>query len=269
MADERNTDIDQIAEHAEARSVAFTDMDVSKGGRVFDGYAGVYGQEFDAGQFIETMLPPMFRNAIAQNPNVPMLWDHNETMPPFATTGAGTLELSEDRRGLRVKTEIDERHLLGPTLISMVERGEVRGMSLGMVVGRENQKITNRNNRLHRAVTGLRKLLDVSPTWEPAYEGTSAELRSLTAAFQQIPALEPEQVPDGASPASDGDGPDQKAAEDVRPALVCDECEATDEAACTCAKEPVEERSGADSDPMVAAAARRRRLQLLGISLPG
>jgi HK97 family phage prohead protease len=259
-------DIDPIQfEGPEARSVAFTDLDVSKGGREFDGYAGVYGQEFDAGQFIETMLPPALRSGISKSKNVPMLWHHNDQFPPFATSGAGTLALSEDRRGLRVKAEIDERHILGPTLISMMERGEVRGMSVGMVVGSENHKLTNKAGRVHRAIHGMRKLLDVSPTWEPAYEGTSAELRSLTEAFQQVPALEPEQVPEG-EPESLEDGPNQQDAETKDPAEVCehgDGCEA-----CQADTEPVEERSRAEGDPMVAAAARRRRLQMLGISLP-
>jgi hypothetical protein len=45
--------------------MAFTDLDVKQGGRHFDGYAAVYGQDFDAGAFVETMLPPMLRSAIA------------------------------------------------------------------------------------------------------------------------------------------------------------------------------------------------------------
>lgn len=259
-------DFDIIADGAEARSVAFTDMDVKKGGRGFRGYAGVYGQEFDAGAFIETMLPPMFRSAIAQSPNVPMLWHHNESLPPFATTGAGTLELSEDRRGLLVNVEtIDERHLLGPTLISMVERGEVRGMSVGMVVGRQNQKITQRDGKVHRALHGLNKLLDVSPTWEPAYEGTTAELRSLTEAFQQVPALVPEQIHEGESQ-SVVDGPDhQETAEvvpDGRPADACEHGEACGLPEC---QAPEEQRSGAGES---SSAARKRRLQMMGLSLP-
>ncbi len=256
-------------EGPEARSVAFTDLDVKKNGRAFEGYAAVYGQEFDAGKFIETMLPPTFRTAIAKSPNVPMLWHHNDNFPPFATTAGGTLNLSEDRRGLRVRVdEIDERHILGPTLISMLERGEVRGMSVGMVVGSANHKLSNKGGRVHRAIHGLKKLLDVSPTWEPAYEGTSAELRSLTEAFQQVPALVPEQVDDG-EPESVVDGPDSQ--QDVRDEGTAEVCEHGEgcEACQAPTGEPEVQRSGADSDPMVAAAARRRRLQLLGISLPG
>jgi HK97 family phage prohead protease len=264
------------ADQPEARSVSFTDMDVSKGGRVFEGYAAVYGQEFDAGAFVETMLPPTLRSGIAATPNCPMLWNHNQTMPPFATTGAGTLELAEDRKGLRVKAEIDERHILGPTLISMIERGEVRGMSVGMVVGRQNQKLSERAGRMHRAITGMKKLLDVSPTWEPAYEGTSAELRSLTEAFQQVPALVPEQVPVG-EPQSVGDGQHREAAGVApdTPTFTC-ACGAaydneSDLRGHACEPgEPDEQRSaGVAPDPMVQAAARRRRLQLLGIHLPG
>jgi hypothetical protein len=135
-------------------------------------------------------------------------------------------------------------------------------MSVGFVAGRENQKISERGGRVHRALTGFRKLLDVSPTWEPAYEGTSAELRSLTEAFQQVPALVPEQAPDGEPQSSEG-GQHQEDAETV-PA-VCETCAQNE---CVCEQEPEEQRSGADA-AQAAAAARRRRLQLLGISLPG
>jgi HK97 family phage prohead protease len=253
-------DISQLADKPEARSMAFTDMDVTQGGRHFDGYAAVYGQDFDAGAFVETMMPPALRSGLATAPNLPMLWNHNETLPPFATRSAGTLQVSEDRRGLRVQADIDERHLLGPTLISMMERGEVRGMSAGFVVGRENQRITEREGRLYRALTGFKKLLDVSPTWEPAYAGTSAELRSLTEAFQQVPALVPEQTPGGESQSA-GEGQHQETAGVGQACEACGKSPEGDDA-CTCA--PAEQRSGADTS----SAARKRRLQMMGLSLP-
>jgi HK97 family phage prohead protease len=272
-------DIHRIAETPEARSVAFTDLDVSKGGRVFDGYAGVYGQEADLGKFIEVMLPPALRSGLEASPNVPMLMHHNEALPPFATTGAGTLKLSEDRRGLRVQAEIDERHFLAPTLMSMMERGEVRGMSVGMITGRGNNKVSYRDGRIYRAITGIKKLLDVSPTWDPAYRDTSAELRSLTQAFETAPVLIPEQLPDGESQSVE-DGPDQETTEVATDTPTCDTCgqalEAGAEHVCApeaaaeqVAEESEEQRSGAEATfDEVAHAARTRRLQMLGLTLP-
>jgi HK97 family phage prohead protease len=241
-------------EKVEARSVAFTDLEVTKQGRHFDGYAAIYGEETDLGQFIEVILPPAFRSALSATTNLPMLWDHNAAMPPFATTKAGTLKVSEDRRGLRVSADIDERHILGPTLISMAERGEVDGMSFGFVTGRKDNKVSERNGRMVRAITGFKHLLDVSPTWNPAYPGTTAELRSLSTLGASV--LVPEQIHDG-EPSSAVDGPDQKDTGEA-------ECVACGSEPCAC--EPVEEqRSGVDAD---ASAARRRRLQMMGLSLP-
>jgi HK97 family phage prohead protease len=235
----------------EARSVAFTDLDVAADGRGFDGYAAVYGQEADLGDFTEVIVAPAFRGAIERSGNIPMLWDHNEAMPPFATTSGGTLEVMADGRGLRVKAQIDERHLLGPTLMSMLERGDVKAMSFGFITGEGNSKVSVRGGKPHRILRGFDRLLDVSPTWNPAYEGTSAELRSLRQMAslidvpQQFPEAEVSEPEDGADVENQGE-------------VVPDQSEAA---------VPVEEqRSGADWQ--VQAAARKRRLQMMGLSVP-
>jgi HK97 family phage prohead protease len=222
----------------EVRSVPFADLDVAPDGRSFDGYAAIYGREADLGDFTEVIVPPALRGAVARSGNIPMYWDHNPGMPPLATTAGGTMTVTEDQRGLRVKAQIDERHILGPTLMSMLERGDVRGMSFGFVVGDGNSKISRRDGKVHRTLTGFRRLLDVSPTWNPAYPDTSAELRSLRQLAtiidvpQQIPEAEAEEHGDGAA----GEGHEV-------------------------AQDP-EQRSGADWE--IQAAARRRRLQMLG-----
>lgn len=266
---------DQIMQRfgqAEARSVAFTDLDVTKNGREFDGYAAIYGQETDLDQltngaepYVEVMLPPAFRSALAKTHNLPMLWDHNPGLPPFATTLGGTLHVEEDRRGLRVKATIDERHILGPTMISMNERGELRGMSIGFVTGRGDNKVSERGGRVLRAITGFKRLLDVSPTWNPAYAGTSAELRSLTTLGAAV--LVPEQIHEG-EPQQQVDGPDQEVTEEQPP--VCESCGKSPDGddACVCMPVVEEARSGAEPVDMAAQAARSRRLQMMGLTIP-
>lgn len=248
-------DIEHLAGRPEARSVAFTDLDVAADGRSFDGYAAMYGQEADLGDFTEVIVAPAFRGAPERSGNIPMLWDHNASLPPLATTGGGTLTVTEDGKGLRVKAVIDERHMLGPTLMSMLERGDVKGMSFGFIAGQGNSKVSLRNGKPHRLIRGFNKLLDVSPTWNPAYEGTSAELRSLRemAVLIDVPQHAPEaEVPE------QGERADVEDHEAVVPDPVEDEVVEQ------------EQPSGADDDSHweARAAARKRRLQMLGIALP-
>jgi HK97 family phage prohead protease len=246
----------------EARSVTFTDLDVTNGGRSLDGYAAVYGQETDLGQWTEVIVAPAFRGAPERSGNIPMLWDHNAGLPPLATTGGGTLEVQEDGRGLRVKAQIDERHMLGPTLMSMLERGDVKGMSFGFVARGPNSKAQMRNGRLHRILKGFDRLLDVSPTWDPAYSGTSAELRSLRQLATIIDA--PEQDPQAEVTEHGEDGPAVEDHDVAVPDATTEEPAATTEDS----EEPVESEEEQRSRAALEAEQRRRRLQLLGVAIP-
>jgi HK97 family phage prohead protease len=115
----------------EARSVAFTDVDASTDGSTFTGYAAVFDHEADLGDFTESISRGAFRKAIGASGNIPMLYDHNPGLPVLATTGAGTLKLKEDGRGLRVEANV-ARHFIGDAVREMVSRGDIRGMSFGL-----------------------------------------------------------------------------------------------------------------------------------------
>lgn len=237
----------------EARSVAFTDLDVTADGRSFDGYAAVYGQEADLGEWTEVIAGAAFRGAPERSGNIPMLWDHNPGLPPLATTGGGTLQVTEDNKGLRVRAQIDERHMLGPTLMSMLERGDVKGMSFGFIAGKGNNKVSMRNGKPHRIIRGFDRLLDVSPTWNPAYSGTSAELRSLRQLATIIDV--PEQNPEAEAEEHGENGPDVASHDVVAPDT------------------PAMEADVLEEDEQLSRAAfeaeqRGRRLQMMGLTLP-
>lgn len=241
----------------EKRSVAFSDVELSSDGTKFEGYAAIYGQEADLGDFTEEVARGAFRKPLAGNPNVPMFWDHNDKYPPLATTGGGTLKLAEDVRGLHVQAELDPDHLLYPTLRSMIRRGDVTGMSFGFVAGPGNSRVENRGGRPHRVITNFKHILDVSPTWVPAYAGTSAELRSQLASLRMAEELDQsqqvlsgayQQLGDGA-PVEQADTGEETEAEVTAPVEQQDE---------------EEQRSGVADE----AAARRRRLQMMGLTLP-
>jgi HK97 family phage prohead protease len=282
-------------ERVEQRSVAFTDIDTSNDGRTFTGYAAVFDHEADLGDFTESINRGAFRKALSTGGNVPMLYDHNPGLPVLATTGGGTLKLKEDGRGLRVEADV-ARHFVGDAVREMVQRGDIRGMSFGFIAGAGNSRIEKRGGKPHRQLLGFNRLLDVSPTWDPAYQGTSAELRSLRAALdivehevERAPGL-PElraalaqdleglqsiiqrieaalaNVPTPAEPAVEDDTTDETTPVDSAdiPAPGVDDTEDQVESAAT--GDGDEQRSGADVD--YDAAARSRRLHMLGLSLP-
>lgn len=253
-------------DRVEARSVAFTDVDTSNDGWSFTGYAAVFDVETDLGSFTESMSRGSFRKALSRGENVPMLMEHNPTLPVLATTAGGTLKLAEDTKGLRVEADI-AKHYIGEAVRELVKRGDIRGMSVGFRSGRGNSRIENRGGRPHRSILDFKKILDVSPTWEPAYPGTSAELRSLRALqmadgieqVQQLLTGAATQLEDGA-PADEAEPSDEQDAK-------CNKCGATlDEGVeheCAGSEAP----SGV-SETRSLLAARKRRLALLGVTLP-
>jgi HK97 family phage prohead protease len=166
----------------EIRSAAFTPVEVSDDGGRFEGYAAVFDEDAQldipgVGIVTESVQRGAFRKALAAGDNVPMLYHHLDTHPPLATTRAGTLWLEEDAKGLRVGAEI-ARGYIGDAVRELVRRGDIPGMSWGFVAGRGNSKVERRDGKLHRTLSGFKKILDVSPTWDPTYRGTEAQFRS-------------------------------------------------------------------------------------------
>jgi hypothetical protein len=87
-------------------------------------------------------------------------------------------------------------------------------MSYGFVAGPGNSKIEHRGEKPHRTLLGFTRLIDVSPTWDPAYAATSAELRSMTSIaidLQQLLEGQDPQLEDGADPVEDPELEEERA----------------------------------------------------------
>lgn len=244
-------------DRVEARSVPLTDVDLGADGLRFSGYAAVFDLEADLGDFTEEIRRGAFRKVLASGENVPMYWDHDPRTPPLATTRSETLKLSEDTRGLRVEAELDDGHYMTSTLRSMIRRGDVTGMSFGFIAGSGNSMVAMRNGRPHRVLTGFNSLLDVSPTWNPAYEGTSAELRSALAEIRTSYGVTTATYVDPREQRGHGQRIDAGEEPQRVEGAPAGDSEVLDEQ---------EQRTGADA---IASAARARRLRLLGLQLPG
>ena len=166
----------------ESRSVELRDAEVK--GREFRGYAAVFDTPWskrliEATGYIEKVSRGVFRKVLANNPDVPLLIGHEGRNMPLATTSGGTLKLQEDNKGLVATATLPDNHI-GEYARTMIERGDIRGMSYGISLDPKRDTLLTRSEKgvYTRTVARISQLLDVSLTWEPAYSATSVELRA-------------------------------------------------------------------------------------------
>jgi len=158
-------------------------VDAELKGRNFRGYAAIFDAPWNDGLtvkhgYIERIARGAFRKALAAKENVPMLLGHDRNMV-LGTTKSGNVKISEEPKGLLVDAKLPDNGL-GDYARSMIEAGDLQGMSVGM---RLNQRADVERSRSGEGIPVMtirnaRKLLDVSLTWEPAYLDTTVELRS-------------------------------------------------------------------------------------------
>lgn len=124
------------------------------------------------GQFIEKILPTVFRRALEKNPSVKVLLDHDYDKE-LANTKNGTAELYEDNIGLRAIVEITDSDV-----IEKAKKKKLRGWSFGFSCNKD-EEVINKNGLRERSVRDI-DLFEVSIIDDkkiPAYIGTSIELR--------------------------------------------------------------------------------------------
>lgn len=150
------------------------------------GYAAVFNSlSHDLGGFRERIKPGAFRDALASQPDVRALVDHDPGKI-LGRTKSGTLTLSEDERGLlAVITPPDTT--LGRDLVTSLRRGDIDGMSFGFVAvkdkwGREEGVAVRELEQVN--------VFDVSVVGTPAYADTSVALRSLDS-WKSQPSFDP------------------------------------------------------------------------------
>lgn len=102
------------------------------------GVASVYDYEYEVyggpavGGWYERIARGAFDETLAKSPDVVLLLNH-EGMP-LARTKSGTLTLTNEKKGLGVKAELDMTNPLVQTLASSLSRGDVDEMSFAFRV---------------------------------------------------------------------------------------------------------------------------------------
>ena len=175
----------------ESRSVELRDAEVK--GREFRGYAAVFDTPWndrltEMAGYVEKVSRGVFRKVLAGKPDVPLMIDHDPRQL-LGTTGSGNVRLEEDGKGLQVHAKLPDNYL-GEYARSMIEAGDLKGMSYGISLDPKRDSILTRSSSgvYTRTIARINDLLDVSLTWEPAYLATTVELRA--AGFVATPLQE-------------------------------------------------------------------------------
>ena len=142
-------------------------------GRTIGGYAAVFNSRANIGGYFEEVIAPgAFDDALMQD--VRALVDH-DTGRVIGRTKAGTLRMKQDDTGLAVEIDLPDTSD-GRDLATLIERGDVSGMSFGFVVTKETWDETMEPPM--RTIQAL-DLREVSVVAFPAYDDTSIAMRSL------------------------------------------------------------------------------------------
>lgn len=124
------------------------------------------------GQFIEKIMPSVFRRALEKNDAIKVLLDHDYDKE-LANTKDNTAKLVEDNIGLRATVEITDADV-----IEKAKDKKLRGWSFGFICNKE-EEIVNKDGLRERSVRDI-DLYEVSIIDDkriPAYVGTSIEMR--------------------------------------------------------------------------------------------
>lgn len=141
---------------------------------IVEGYAAVFDQPTDiAGLFMEQIARGAFADAIGRD-DVVFLINHEGL--PLARTRSGTLTLSEDDHGLKMRSVLDPDDPDVKSIAGKMRRGDLDKMSFAFRVEVETWDETGEMplRTIERAA-----LADVSIVTTPAYDGTEIGLRSL------------------------------------------------------------------------------------------
>lgn len=150
--------------------------DNAEAGMTFSGYAAVFNSESEPLPFTEVIAPGAFARSLKSRNDVKLLVNH-DTGRVLGSTRANTLRLIEDANGLRAEADLPPTSD-GKDISILLQRGDIRSMSFGFTVpaggdswNAEGTVRTLKSVRLH----------EVSIVTFPAYEATSASVRSLDA----------------------------------------------------------------------------------------
>lgn len=147
------------------------------------GYAAVFddgtpGTRYEYYDFREVISPSAFNRALRDRQDVRGLFNHDSNQL-LGRVSSSTLRLSVDSVGLRYEIDLPDTGS-GRDVAELLRRGDLAGSSFQFRVKAESFKRLDNDPsgcKYQRTIDDV-DLIDVGPVTFPAYEGTSAAMRS-------------------------------------------------------------------------------------------
>lgn len=168
----------------EYRQINFGQIEIREmddGKKIVEGYATTFDQEYtlyssgnyelresiDGHAFDETDMK-----------DVIMQYDHEGRV--FARKSNGTLQLETDDHGLKIRADLGGTEI-GRQLYEEIKGGYTTKMSFGFTVSKQERTEEEIEGKviIHRKITGIKKLYDVSAVSLPANDATEITSRNL------------------------------------------------------------------------------------------
>jgi HK97 family phage prohead protease len=151
--------------------------------RTITGYAAVFYDGTARTEYllyddlVERIMPTAFDRAVKEC-DVRALFNHNPDHLLGRST-AGTLRLAVDRVGLAYEISCENPPCVTQDVLASIARGDLTGSSFSFST-RPNGKVVwvEEGDRLIREIHAVDTLYDVGPVTYPAYEATTAGVRS-------------------------------------------------------------------------------------------
>ena len=150
------------------------------GAKIVEGYATTFDQPYQLWRDKEmTVNEQVDRNAFAETDmsDVIMQYDHEGRV--FARIANGTLEIEPDEHGLKIRANLGGTEI-GRQLYEEIRGGYTTKMSFGFSVKKQERTEEDADGKtiIHRKITGIGKLYDVSAVSLPANDATEITSRN-------------------------------------------------------------------------------------------
>lgn len=165
-----------IKEDREYRRINVQDLETRSedNSMIVEGYATTFNQEYtlyeyDGYRVVESVDSRAFDNTDMND--VIMQYDHQGRV--FARIKNGTLQITPDEHGLHIRADLGGTEI-GRQLYEEIKGGYTDKMSFGFTVSNDERTETTEDEVrvIHRQITGIKKLYDVSAVSLPANEST-------------------------------------------------------------------------------------------------
>ena len=170
----------------EYRSINLAGIEIREeqdGRKVVEGYATTFNEEYKLwGDERYQVLESVDGNAFAETDMTDVIMQYDHEGRVFARLSNGTLELKADGHGLKMRADLGGTEL-GRQLYEEINGGYTTKMSFGFSVRKVERK-EERNEEtgaitVHRKITEIKKLYDISAVSLPANDATEISARNI------------------------------------------------------------------------------------------